>query len=606
MFYDIEVLRRLNFASFLQNDGSVITIANWEGKPTGVYNLRLAGHPVKLFVNNEKVFKFDHNGLVGFNNHGYDDYLIDDILYHEELEYTFKKSKLIVEERERPSVFFDWWSYDLKEQTPLGFSLKKFESKSGLDVLESSVDFMNENLITGKEFKELLYYNIKDLEATQQLYQTRKNYFDAKEKLNQHYGDDISRRYSNGTLAAKYLMGSDKLINEGVIARPAVKGTEHVAGLTEFLENAYELSPKLVELETKQEKDLFKKTHATEFVFEEQGLVYTFGYGGLHASKGHIESLTKTGKPRKNPTPVYDLVNEKNVIQWDVTSMFPNIMLNHNLLGNATEKFRELVFDRVKNKIDGNPIQGAQKIIINSVYGLLRLKGSRLYNPYSAIAVNVAGQVAVYNLAKMLYPYANVLQVNTDGIAFVLKNNVNMTDLYKAGYEWEQQFNLLLENSTFDKFIQRDVNNYVAVKPNGKIKTKGADLVASETANSKPAILQKAIREYLVNGTPVEETVEHALANELSFTITSIKGKTQTGVTVDELGRALPQRVNRVMGGVTGLHLYKERTVGKNAVFPDSPEYFILCNDKIETVPKDIDKEYYVDLINKKLKAWVD
>lgn len=604
MYYDIEVLPRLNFVSFMTTEGKIVTVANWEGGKKGVWHLNLLGHEVTLMINTDKNVRIKHNGLIGFNNHGYDDYLVDDILTHEPVNLTFNKSKEIIESHERPRHFFDWWSYDLMEQTPKGFSLKKYEAKAGLEVKESDVDFLTTDEITGQEFKELLLYNIKDLEATASLHKTRKNYFDAKEQLNEHYGDDMSRRYSNGSLAAKFLMGRDKLINEGVIAKPEVKGVDHIQGLKQFLTDAYTVSPQLVELDTKQEKEAFKKEHATEFVVEEEGLVYTFGFGGLHAARGHINKYTKTGKLRKRPTPEYDLVKEENVIQWDVTSMFPNIMLNYNLLGSATEKFRELVLDRVKNKREGNPIQAAQKIIINSVYGLLRLKGSRLYNPYSAIAVNVAGQVAVYNLTKRLYEVGDILNVNTDGVAFKAKEGVTDKQLDSIREQWEKDFDLALEVGHFDKFIQRDVNNYVAVKPNGKIKLKGSDLVASETANSKPAILQEAIRERLVNNTPVHETVHNALPTQLSFTIVSLKGKTQTGYTVDEKGNALPQKVNRVMAGKTGKQFYKERITGKDATFSDAPQYFVLSNDKITKIPDEIDYDYYEQLIEKKLTAW--
>lgn len=604
LFYDIEVFEKMNLVGLLDEDGKGYVIVNAPNLPSNVFEV----DGVQIYLNVGKVRERANESLlngdyvfVGFNNKAYDNFLIEDILQNRPTNYIKLKSDSVI--KKRPSQFIDFLNLDTKEQMQPGFSLKKFESMSGMAVEESSIPFDYKDVFTIEQILEVCHYNIQDLRATIKLYKTRKDYFDGKELLVKEYSTSkTSINYSNGSTAASYLMGRDKLENFEP-EDPDIYGVP--TGVKLFLENALKVSPEISHLKTKAEREKVMRKEWTSLVMEDHGMVYTWGFGGLHSAKGRIET-NKRGTKKI----VYDVVDETDVQQWDSGSHFPNIMLRDNLLGQVTNKFRNLVTERLKNKALGNPLAGTQKIIINSVYGLLRLQSSKLYNPKSAIRVNVSGMVAIYNLANHLDLVGNVYQVNTDGIAFKPYPDVTQETLDNIKQRWEDEFKLQLEVSSFKRLIQRDVNNYIAVKQNDKLKLKGGAVGQANgvdvTKASKPTIIDHMLVEKLVYNRPFITTVQEGEFRDYCFTLKSMKSSTQTGKMVDENGKVFDNEVNRTYATKSGGKVLKEK-VGdlENAKFPDTPEQMSIANYELpKEPPADLDYSYYIELAEKKLESW--
>lgn len=604
LFYDIEVFEKMNLVGLLDEDGKGYVIVNAPNLPSNVFEV----DGVQIYLNVGKVRERANESLlngdyvfVGFNNKAYDNFLIEDILQNRPTNYIKLKSDSVI--KKRPSQFIDFLNLDTKEQMQPGFSLKKFESMLGMAVEESSIPFDYKDVFTIEQILEVCHYNIQDLRATIKLYKTRKDYFDGKELLVKEYSTSkTSINYSNGSTAASYLMGRDKLENFEP-EDPDIYGVP--TGVKLFLENALKVSPEISHLKTKAEREKVMRKEWTSLVMEDHGMVYTWGFGGLHSAKGRIET-NKRGTKKI----VYDVVDETDVQQWDSGSHFPNIMLRDNLLGQVTNKFRNLVKERLKNKALGNPLAGTQKIIINSVYGLLRLQSSKLYNPKSAIRVNVSGMVAIYNLANHLDLVGNVYQVNTDGIAFKPYPDVTQETLDNIKQRWEDEFKLQLEVSSFKRLIQRDVNNYIAVKQNDKLKLKGGAVGQANgvdvTKASKPTIIDHMLVEKLVYDRPFITTVQEGEFRDYCFTLKSMKSSTQTGKMVDENGKVFDNEVNRTYATKSGGKVLKEK-VGdlENAKFPDTPEQMSIANYELpKEPPADLDYSYYIELAEKKLESW--
>jgi hypothetical protein len=604
LFYDIEVFEKMNLVGLLDEDGKGYVIVNAPNLQSNVFEV----DGVQIYLNVGKVRERANESLlngdyvfVGFNNKAYDNFLIEDILQNRPTNYIKLKSDSVI--KKRPSQFIDFLNLDTKEQMQPGFSLKKFESMSGMAVEESSIPFDYKDVFTIEQILEVCHYNIQDLRATIKLYKTRKDYFDGKELLVKEYSTSkTSINYSNGSTAASYLMGRDKLENFEP-EDPDIYGVP--TGVKLFLENSLKVSPEISHLKTKAEREKVMRKEWTSLVMEDHGMVYTWGFGGLHSAKGRIET-NKRGTKKI----VYDVVDETDVQQWDSGSHFPNIMLRDNLLGQVTNKFRNLVTERLKNKALGNPLAGTQKIIINSVYGLLRLQSSKLYNPKSAIRVNVSGMVAIYNLANHLDLVGNVYQVNTDGIAFKPYPDVTQETLDNIKQRWEDEFKLQLEVSSFKRLIQRDVNNYIAVKQNDKLKLKGGAVGQANgvdvTKASKPTIIDHMLVEKLVYDRPFITTVQEGEFRDYCFTLKSMKSSTQTGKMVDENGKVFDNEVNRTYATKSGGKVLKEK-VGdlENAKFPDTPEQMSIANYELpKEPPADLDYSYYIELAEKKLESW--
>ena len=130
LIYDIEVFNKMNMVGFMDKTQHGYVMVNAPYLPSSKH--KILG--ISVYINSSKMrehalkhLQNETYNLFGFNNHDYDDFLVQDILINRPLEYIKLKSDTIVK-KDRFRENLDWWSYDLREQMPLGFSLKKFES----------------------------------------------------------------------------------------------------------------------------------------------------------------------------------------------------------------------------------------------------------------------------------------------------------------------------------------------------------------------------------------------------------------------------------------------------------------------------------------------
>ena len=620
IFYDLEVFDKMNLAGFLIHDPN--------GKLPDKL-LEFVNTPNDLSVNLPNVYTYINDkdasasmlkrlrkgiyDVYGFNNHNYDDFVLVDVLTNQPVEVTKKQSdKYITKKYTKKEWPADLVTWDLRDQL-LSVSLKKYESMRGLSVKESSVPFNKSDEFNAAELEEVIRYNVQDLRSTLSLFNTRNddahgNYLDNKRMLVEHYGTGYSYRYSNTTITSMYLMGNDRLKNLEPEAPKIVGVGDDIA---RFLHHINEVNPMIVDAPKSLKASLTKKYAPTSLTLERFNNVFTFGSGGLHSAVGHLKT-TKTGKKE----PVYDLVDTTDVYQLDVTSMFPNIMIRDGLLGPATDLYANLVADRVANKKSGNPKAKTQKIVINSTYGGTRSSWLNLYNPQVAIHVNVSGMVAVYNLARGLSKIGQIIQVNTDGVAVKLNDDPKSKErMFTIKKEWEQYFKLNLEVTHFKRLIQRDVNDYIAVKDNDHLKLKGTAIAQAQTRDplkaTTPTVLQTALLHHILN--PNDDLVEYL--NNLRkttplvnwcWTLSSTVSKIQTGYTTDANGRRLPQKVNRAYVSTFGDSYYKERTQGKPAKFAGTSDKLVINNEDITdcTIPADLDVKWYANEVLRQYKPW--
>jgi hypothetical protein len=122
----------------------------------------------------------------------------------------------------------------------------------------------------------------------------------------------------------------------------------------------------------------------------------------------------------------------------------------------------------------------------------------------------VNGQLLLTMLVERLVRKgASLLQVNTDGVT-ILYNYLLQDEIMKICKEWEEITKLQLEYANYSSMIIRDVNNYIAVGEDGKIKEKGAFETKKDWhKDNSYMVVPLAVREYFVNGTPIAETLRN-------------------------------------------------------------------------------------------------
>lgn len=156
----------------------------------------------------------------------------------------------------------------------------------------------------------------------------------------------------------------------------------------------------------------------------------------------------------------------------------------------------------------------------------------------------------------------HVISANTDGILSLFTKD-NETLYNQICKDWEVTVGNSdlgqLEYVDYQKFVQTSVNDYVAIKTDGKIKTKGDFVSEFEIHKNKSArIVPLALQAYYAKGIPVEETIlnhknifDFCLGVKGSRDIKFVHLNTKTGLEIEL------QKVNRYFVSKNGYNLLK-------------------------------------------------
>ena len=133
----------------------------------------------------------------GFNNRHYDDWVVLTMLSGGDNAMVKAHNDFIIEQGGNGWEFpfirgqrKSFRSFDLKDDLPIGLSLKAIEANMGLSIVESSVDFRIERPLTKSELQETILYCCNDVDATLKLYEARKAYLDSKTAVGAMKGID--------------------------------------------------------------------------------------------------------------------------------------------------------------------------------------------------------------------------------------------------------------------------------------------------------------------------------------------------------------------------------------------------------------------------------
>lgn len=516
--------------------------------------------------------------LIGFNNYSYDNYILAAILQGKSQEEIKKINDYIISGGDTKNLglnkeVYSINSLDTYQELPNRISLKEFQANYGMDIEETPIPFNLNRPLTSKETELIKKYCEHDVYATEKLLNERiEPYFNPKIQLCNMSGKN-SVRWNTTTIAADIITGGNKVI--------PWNDTKFNIMLLKFV------PVEVVAYWAKNYIESAQGKSVSSFNIEVDGYNLSFGFGGLHQGEKVIA---------------------KDVVLLDVSSMYPNIIVNNKLLDDKTSIYNDILKKRIIEKNEGNIVKSnALKLILNSVYGNFKNQYSNLYNPMAAISTCLLGQIAIFNLFDRLKNHGKIINVNTDGIAFVPKNNL----WKKIAIDWIDDWELPLTHKYYTKWIQKDVNNYVALGKDGSITTKGADTSKFEydvLGKVKANIVDKSIVNLLLQDLPVRETILNNLNDPKLFQIV-LKNTNRFVATVDQNG-IVKNKVNRVFASKnTDTCLYRLKENGNTAKFPDAPSKMFIYNGDLDDLnikefKEIIDIDYYEALVNKKLKNW--
>lgn len=475
-------------------------------------------------------------------------------------------------------------------------SLKDKEMSLGLDIMESSVPFDKEDL-TDADKEDIIKYCKQDVYATMYYYnKVCKQYVNTKLMLGKTFNidEDTCYKCTNPKLTGKTLQA---------VRKSFADSEEIIIELPEKIKNYC--------IENVPEHILKHLLTSTEQLSTRAfGNDITYGNGGIHstyASNLYVES-----------DETYSLFNV------DADSYYPSVMIQFGTLSRcaANSEIFKNIFDRRmsikhnKNRTsEEEDIQKALKLILNSTFGASGNKYLDLFDPYQTTRTCRIGQIFLTALACKLHrevPTLNIIQGNTDGLLVYCKRDY-LDKVAELMREWSNISGINMEREEVKCIWQRDVNNYLMIEENGKIKNKGAWLMDTQYKKGlikmgplDAFVCTKAAQAWLLEGKNIIETIINC-KNLEDFAISCTKGPTYSGVIHRYAnGKEVPlYKANRIYATKdTSLgRLYKIKRLKDRISYtqmPSTPEHCKLINNDLSTynfdeIKKDIDYLYYVE-----------
>lgn len=439
----------------------------------------------------------------GFNNKHYDNHVVKAICCGASPELVKQINDfIIVQERNGWDHWFlrqnRFWfdSFDLMDDTQVGTSLKHIEAHLGLNIEESEVDFNIDRPLTAEELQSTIHYCKWDVWNTANLLTLRKGYLEAKLDVGRAIGlpDQKALYMTNARLTAAALKAEAvQRFDEREYQYPDNLDLSLIP--SEVLDFFGRLRDKSI-----TDKELF----SSKLTITLDGAEAVIGFGGIHHAQTNYHETASGTRVIRN---------------FDVASLYPSLMVYNGYTSRnipSSEIFENFYHTRLKAKKEGDKkTANTLKLILNTTYGASLATTNPLYDPLMGRSVCITGQLYILELAMRYLrncETVRLVQLNTDGLMISIEER-EMETIYRLNDEWQQSKRLELEEDRIAAIHQKDVNNYVLVFENGKVKTKGAYVTqgippaGAFSINNNHTIVKDAVIAYFVHGTPVEETI---------------------------------------------------------------------------------------------------
>lgn len=543
---------------------------------------------------------------IGCNNHHYDDWILKGLLCDFD---PYDINEFIITKGQAGWKYSNLFrqipllSYDV--MTKIDRGLKWWEGSLGNRIKESSVDFRIKRKLTPAEIEEVKQYNLHDVEQTIEVFMEKKADFDAILGLINMFPDTLSIKdigLTKAQISAK-ILGCERTSRDDefdLFVLPCIEIRKYRKAVDFFLDP--------------ENHDYNKGLTMTI-----AGVEHSIAWGGIHAGR---EKYHNDGTGCQ---------------MWhvDVASFYPRLMIFHGLLtrnARKPERFKQIYERRIELKHAGKKKEQAPlKIVINGTYGICKSETSLAYDPRNANLICINGQLMLIDLIEHLEQIQGfeLIQSNTDGLIISLPDTdqafEQMDDIC---YEWEQRCNMQLEFDGIRSISQKDVNNYVFQFENGKLERKGAYTKELSSLDYDLPIVNHAVVDYLISGTPVRQTIlqcqelkEFQMIKKISSkyshilhgghweTVRKINPKTGKMKTFTEFRgerNRVPEKCVRVFASKDQSDggLWKVKNDGSVAKVEGTPEHCFIFNDEVNGVqcPMKLDKEWYIRTAESRVK----
>ena len=571
-------------------------IVVFKDKETGIFTvIHNDNEALRSCINEDSVY-------IGFNSKHYDQYIIKGICADFSPQELKRLNDYIIAGNQGwqypllNGFFFSFNNVDIRDDTQKGLSLKAIEGHMGMSVQETEVDFTLDRPLTQEELEQTVFYCKHDVDATEKLTELRKDYLKNKINLGRMAGlsETKAMAMTNAKLTAAMLKATPKPHDdERQYVYPDNLRREFIPQeVFDFFDRMYD--PSISDAE-------FFKSKLEIAVGE---CPVTIGFGGIH---GAI------------PNYFWSEDERRRIRNKDVGSYYPHLCTINGYTSRnipSPQVYANVLESRMTAKAAGDiATANALKLVCNTTYGCLLNQYNDLYDPLMGRSVCISGQLYLLELANHCYqeiPGLKIVQLNTDGI-MVECDKDQLDQLDEICQEWQDRTGFELETDSVIKIAQKDVNNYVEVQEGGKAKAKGGYLVkgiapaGAFNINNSCCIVATALKEYFVNGTPVEDTINNC-DDIFQFQIIAKAGaKYKEAYHVVGDGKEQVQKVNRVYATADTRYgkLFKVKAEDDSEAKIESlPEHCIIDNDNQLTI-ESVDKNFYIEMARKRVNDFM-
>lgn len=489
-------------------------------------------------------------------------------------------------------------------QDAIRYSLKEIEGYFGMSIEECDIPFDIDRPLTNEEVEEVFKYNTHDVDAASEEITLRLDRQLNKIRLLNEYSLPMSMiEYTNAKLCAEILQADYTVFKDG--------------------RQPYDLSVAPINIKKYSEVvDFFTKCEELDYTKNLKLMIantpHVVSSGGIH---GAIENYSYEGE----------------IWLIDVSSYYPNIMINFNLCSRAMsnpENFKKLVktrmdakeltvkykqmFEQEKDENKRKELSAlantynlkssALKLPINTVSGCMKAKFNKLFDERNNNWMCITGQLLLIDLIESMEDYMTLIQSNTDGI-IIIPHDKEMCD--KKIKEWEDKTGLILEKTIAKKIYQKDVNNYILLNESGKVKTKGGFVAQyhndalhfKDMLRRNLDIIDDAVVDYLLYNKPLEETIVNDNNNLINYQIIKKLGGMYDDIVLymyDDEGNLVENknvnRINRVFATTNqhyGKLMKKHEKKTKYDCVEGLPERCLVLNGDVRNLKtKDISIDY--------------
>lgn len=410
-----------------------------------------------------------------------------------------------------------WRHVDLKEVAPgVMVSLKIYGGRMHTRQMQDLPFDPNADVLHDRE--RIIEYCKNDVRITAELYASLKEQIDLRRSMTEQYSLNLLSK-SDAQIAEAVLIKEIESKRKNPVFKPGLKETSVMYS-----------APSWVQFDTAELVTLLDDILTTPFFIDNKtgriqlherldgrtvsigSGVYKFGAGGLHSTEESVSLYAN---------------DTLHLTDTDVASYYPAIILNEGLYPKQCGEeflivYREIVKRRLIAKANGDDVTAASlKVSINGSFGKMGSKYSKLYAPNLLLQTTVTGQLGLLMLIEMLEQSGvKVVSGNTDGIVTYTDKHCELQSIVSY---WESVTGFTTESVRYKSVHWANVNNYLAVKMDGKTKGKGVYASSSLMKNPAMSIVYRAVSEYLINGTPLDKTVRSGKFNEF-LTVRNVKG----------------------------------------------------------------------------------